>query len=404
MISDNNTNEIKVDDQDVKDSTFIPESIQNFDELDIPCDLLRGIFGYGFESPSPIQSTAILPIIAKRNLIAQAQSGTGKTGAFTVGCLALIDLKIKQTQVLILSPTRELAGQIAEVVIKIGAMMSGLHVKTIIGGTHIRDDALNLKNMVPHVIVGCPGRVHDMIGRKYINLVGLKLIILDEADEMLSIGFEDQVYNIFQCLPESAQVALFSATLPPNILRLSEKFMHDPVNISVAPEKLSLDGIKQNYVLVHDDQQKYDTIKDLYQNISMAQCIIYCNTVSRVTHLYEAMTNDSFPVCCIHGKQEKADRDKAFQAFKCGECRVLISSDITARGIDVQQVNMVINFDVPSNMQTYLHRIGRSGRWGRKGTAINLATKRDKFLLEDLEGYYCCQIGELTDELLNNKI
>lgn len=377
-------------------------AIKNFDELEISSNLLRGIFGYGFETPSPIQSTAILPMIEKRNLIAQAQSGTGKTGAFTIGSLSLINLEKKQTQVLILSPTRELATQSAEVATKIGAMMPDLHIKTIIGGTAIRDDARELQNTVPHVVVGCPGRVQDMIRRRYIDLSALQLIVLDEADEMLSVGFEEQVYHIFQALPESAQVALFSATLPPNILRLSEKFMRDPVNISVAPEKLSLDGIKQSYVLLEGDQQKYDTLKDLYQNISMAQCIIYCNTVGRVEQLYEAMTNDSFPCCCIHGKQEKADRDRAFQAFKSGESRVLISSDITARGIDVQQVNMVINFDVPSNMQTYLHRIGRSGRWGRKGTAINLATKRDKFVLEDLEGYYCCQIGELTEELLNN--
>lgn len=376
-------------------------TITNFDELEIEPNLLRGIFGYGFENPSPIQGLAIQPMVEKRNLIAQAQSGTGKTGAFTIGSLSRVDTESKTTQVLILSPTRELTGQIADVVSKIGSMMPGLIVKTIVGGTDIREDARTMQNNVPHVIVGCPGRVYDMIRRQHINLNQLKLIVMDEADEMLSVGFEDQVYNIFQNLPETAQVALFSATLPPNILQLSARFMKNPVNISVAPEKLTLDGIKQYYVLIENDQHKYDTLKDLYQSISVAQCIIYANTVGRVILLYDAMMKDQFPVCCIHGKMERDEREKAFNDFKTGHSRVLISSDITARGIDVQQVNMVINFDVPTDTHIYLHRIGRSGRWGRKGTAINLIMKRDELLLRDIETYYSCQISELTNDSLN---
>ncbi len=376
------------------------EAIKSFDDLDISPELLRGIFGYGFETPSLIQSTAIKPMIERRNLIAQAQSGTGKTGAFSIGALSRVDATLAETQILILSPTRELATQIADVVTKIGAMMTGLHVKTIIGGTAIRDDARDMQRTIPHVIVGCPGRVFDMIRRKYIELNQLRLIVLDEADEMLSTGFEEQIYNIFQMIPEAATVSLFSATLPPDILRISSRFMKDPVTISVAADKLSLDGIKQYYVAVENDQQKYETLKDLYQNISMAQCIIYCNSVQRVCTLYDAMMGDQFPACCIHGKMDRGEREQAFNQFKTGESRVLISSDITARGIDVQQVNMVINFDVPANVHNYLHRIGRSGRWGRKGTAINLVTKRDKKLVEDIEAYYCCQIDPLTEEVL----
>ena len=393
----NNTDE-KKEKKDIENKEY--EAIKSFDELEISPQLLRGIFGYGFETPSRIQSTAINPMIEKRNLIAQAQSGTGKTGAFSIGALSRVDATLAETQILILSPTRELAIQIADVVTKIGAMMTGLHVKTIIGGTAIRDDARDMQRTIPHVIVGCPGRVFDMIRRKYIELNQLRLIVLDEADEMLSTGFEEQIYNIFQMIPETATVSLFSATLPPDILRISARFMKDPVTISVAADKLSLDGIKQYYVAVENDPQKYETLKDLYQNISMAQCIIYCNSVQRVCTLYDAMMGDQFPACCIHGKMDRGEREQAFNQFKSGESRVLISSDITARGIDVQQVNMVINFDVPANVHNYLHRIGRSGRWGRKGTAINLVTKRDKCLVEDIETYYCCQIDPLTEEVL----
>lgn len=375
-------------------------SFVNFDELEICPNLLRGIFGYGFEKPSPIQSTAIIPMIEKRNLIAQAQSGTGKTGAFTIGSLSRVNTDSNETQVLILSPTRELSVQIAEIITQIGARMSGLHVKIMVGGTAIREDVRDIQNHIPHVIVGCPGRVFDMIRRNHIDLIRLRVIVLDEADEMLSVGFEEQIYNIFQAIPESTSVALFSATLPGNIMRLSEKFMKNPVNISVSPEKLSLDGISQYYVEISNDQQKYETLKDLYQNISMGQCIIYCNSVQRVCQLHETMSNDDFPVCCIHGKMDKDERNQAFQDFKNGGKRVLISSDITARGIDVQQVNMVINFDLPSNMHNYLHRIGRGGRYGRKSISINLILKRDKTLMEDIQSYYHCQINALTDEAI----
>jgi translation initiation factor 4A len=391
------TAEISKSEEKEKD---MEEAIKSFDELDISPNLLRGIFSYGFETPSLIQSTAIKPMIEKRNLIAQAQSGTGKTGAFSIGALSRVVTALHKTQILILSPTRELAGQSAGVITKIGSMMPELHVKTIVGGTAIRDDARDMQRTIPHVIVGCPGRVYDMVCRKLIELDQLRLIVLDEADEMLSTGFEEQIYNIFQMIPETATVALFSATLPPDILRISARFMKDPVTISVAADKLSLDGIKQYYVSVENDQQKYETLKDLYQNISMAQCIIYCNSVQRVCTLYDAMMGDQFPACCIHGKMDRGERERAFNQFKTGESRVLISSDVTARGIDVQQVNMVINFDVPSNVHNYLHRIGRSGRWGRKGTAINMVVKRDKGLVEDIEAYYCCQIDPLTEEVL----
>jgi superfamily II DNA/RNA helicase len=252
-----------------------------------------------------------------------------------------------------------------------------------------------MREKVPHIIVGCPGRVFDMIRRRHINANKLKLVILDEADELLSSGFKEQVYNIFQYLNKNVQLALFSATLPENIYSITDKFMRNPIRISVALERLTLEGIKQYYVALDDDRQKYVTLKDLYQFISVSQCIIYCNSVKRVSDLYEAMKSDNFPVCCIHSSMDKAEREKAFAEFRSGAARVLISSNVTARGIDIQQVSIVINFDVPRDVHTYIHRIGRSGRWGRKGTGINFITRRDIQKIKEIEQYYACQIDEL---------
>jgi translation initiation factor 4A len=371
------------------------EEINSWDELNICDDLLRGIYSYGFEKPSPIQRKAIKPIIDGRDIIAQAQSGTGKTATFSIGALSRIDLNDKNNQVLILSPTHELTKQTAKVIRSLSAMMTGLRVQTMIGGSSIEGDAEFMYGAPPHIIVGCPGRVYDMIKRRHINANKLKLVIIDEADEMLSQGFKDQIYNIFQTFNNDIQVALFSATLPQNIYTITDQIMRNPVKISVAAEMLTLDGIKQYYVALNDDVEKYVTLKDIYQSISLSQCIIYCNSVKRVADLYDAMMEDQFPVCCIHSSMEKGEREASLDQFRAGSARVLISSNVTARGIDVQQVSTVINFDLPRDAHTYLHRIGRSGRWGRKGTGINFITKRDIQTIRDIESYYKTQIDEL---------
>jgi superfamily II DNA/RNA helicase len=367
----------------------------SWDDLDLDPDLLRGIYGYGFEKPSPIQSKGINPIKEGRDLIAQAQSGTGKTATFTIGALSRVNTKDNFNQILILGPTHELADQISTVIQSLSTMMSGIRIKTIIGGSSIDEDAQEMRYNPPHIIVGCPGRVYDMIRRKHINANKLKLVILDEADEMLSYGFKEQVYNIFKYLHKNVQIALFSATLPNNILEITNKFMREPVKICVKAESLTLEGIKQYYVAVDDDRIKYLTLKDLYQYISVAQCIIYANSVKRVIDLYDAMNEDGFPVCCIHSNMDRAERERSFKEFRNGSARVLISSNVTARGIDIQQVSVVINFDLPRDVHTYLHRIGRSGRWGRKGTGINFITRRDITKIKEIESYYATQIDEL---------
>ena len=381
-----------------KDETNTSYEFQNWEDLDISQSLLRGIFAYGFEKPSPIQQKAIKPLIDKRDIVAQAQSGTGKTATFTIGALANIDTKENITQVLVLSPTKELTIQTAKVFGSLSSMMDNVRIQTLYGGSLIEDNSSFSNKNIPHVICGCPGRVFDMMRRDKISGKKIKLIILDEADEMLSDGFKEQVYNIFQYLSNDVQVALFSATLPDGINSIIDKIMRDPVKISVKREMLTLEGIKQFYVAVDDDRQKYNTLKTLFSFLSVSQCIIYCNSIKRVQDLYEAMIEDEFPVCRIHSNMEKNERENAFNDFKIGKSRVLISSNVTSRGIDIQQVSIVINFDLPKCVNNYLHRIGRSGRWGRKGVGINFITRRDVTKIREIEQHYSTQIEEMPAE------
>jgi translation initiation factor 4A len=369
--------------------------IERWDDLEIPEMLLRGIYAYGFENPSEIQKKSIPVLLSKRDIIAQAQSGMGKTGAFTIGTLGLIDLAKPKVQALLLAPTHELAKQTANVVTSLGASLSGLKVKLLIGGSSIQEDAEDIRKVCPHIVVGCAGRVYDMFRRKYLSGRDIKILVLDEADEMLSFGFKDSIYNIFQCMNQSMQVALFSATLPPEIIELTKKFMRDPVDITMEVEKLNLECITQYYIALRHDADKYDTLKDLFSAISVSQCIIYCNSVRRVSELYKAMVEEGFSVCCIHSSMDKSERDKEFKNFRSGGYRVMISSDVTARGIDIQQVSTVINFDICRDPHKYLHRIGRSGRWGRKGMAINFVTRHDVDTMKKIESYYGISMGEL---------
>jgi superfamily II DNA/RNA helicase len=303
------------------------------------------------------------------------------------------------TQVLVLSPTKELTIQTAKVFTGLGSMMEGLRVQTLYGGSIVEEGSSFSNKKTPHVICGCPGRVFDMMRRSKISCKKIKLIILDEADEMLSAGFKEQVYSIFQYFNSNIQVALVSATLPDSINAIVEKIMRHPVRISVKREALTLEGIAQYYIAVDDDRQKYATLKDLYSLISISSSIIYCNSVKRVQDLYEAMKEDDFSVCRIHSGMDKEERATSFEDFRVGRSRVLISSNVTARGIDIQQVSVVVNFDIPKCVNIYLHRIGRSGRWGRKGVGINLITRRDVPKLKEIEQHYATQISEMPGNL-----
>jgi len=368
--------------------------INNWDDLELNENLLRGIYAMSFEKPSEIQQKAILPIIQNNDVIAQAQSGTGKTGAFSISTLQKIDLSLNEVQTIIIAPTQELSKQIYSVITQLGSFMDGLNVQLLIGGTSVQNDINLLENSPPHIIVGCSGRIYDMIRRRHLRLDTVKLFVLDEADEMLSQGFQEQIHSIFQYFNENIQVAIFSATLPRDVLQLTEKFMKTPINITMKKEDLSLDGIEQYYIAMYSDNDKFDMLKQIFEKLTISQSIIYTNNVKRVSDLYDAMIREDYPVCCIHSSMEKDKRNEAFNDFKSGKYRVLISSNITARGIDIQQVGTVINFDIPKCVNSYLHRIGRSGRWGRKGLAINFVTEYDIQHLKRIETHYNIDIKE----------
>jgi len=378
------------------------DTFTSWEELtNIKKELLRGIYSIGFETPSPIQQKGIIPLINNKDIIAQAQSGTGKTGCFSIGTLQLIDVSENITQAIIISPTRELSIQTKKVIDTLSVMMNKINTHLLIGGKSIDEDINILNSINPHIIIGCPGRIHDMLRRKKITPGKCKIIIIDEADEMLSYGFKEQIYDIFQYLPRNIQVALFSATLPNELSNLTDKFMRDPVKILVKTEQLTLEGITQYYVALNGDNEKYDALKDIYSTISVSQCIIYCNSITRVQTLYDNMIADNFAVGQIHSNMEKKERTDNYNDFIAGKTRVLLSTNVTARGIDVQQVSTVINFDIPKNVHTYLHRIGRSGRWGRKGMAINFITKFDVSNIRAIEQHYHTEIKELPANIVS---
>merc|ERR1712147_43020 len=341
--------------------------------------LLRGIYAYGFEKPSAIQQRAIKPMLMGRDVIAQAQSGTGKTATFSIGILQQVD--------------NGLAQQIVKVMIALGDFMS-VRIHACVGGTAVRDDIRTLQNGV-HVVVGTPGRVYDMINRRALRLADTKIFALDEADEMLSRGFKDQIYDVFKFLPEQVRVALFSATMPLEVLEITSRFMQEPIRILVKKDELTLEGIKQFYIAVEREEWKLDTLCDLYETLTITQAIIYCNTRRKVDWLTDNMTQKDFTVSAMHGDMDQKERDIIMREFRSGSSRVLITTDLLARGIDVQQVSLVINYDLPTNRENYIHRIGRSGRFGRKGVAINFVIPSDGRFLNEIEKFYNTTVEEM---------
>jgi len=367
--------------------------VQNFEELGLRSELLKGIYAYGFEKPSAVQQRAILPILQGRDVIVQSQSGTGKTGVFCAGALQMIDLAVREPQALILSPTRELAEQNQKVCLALGDAMN-VSVHCCIGGRSVGEDIMKLEHGV-HIVSGTTGRIFDMIKRRELKTKSIKMFILDEADEMLSRGFKDQVYDIFRYLPYGTQCVVVSATMPNEILEMTTKFLNDPIKILVKRDELTLDGIKQFFVAVEKDEFKFETLCDLYDTLTITQAVIFCNTRTRVEWLAKKMREANFTVSFMHGDMPQKERDAIMEEFRSGQSRVLIATDIWGRGLDVQQVSLVIDYDLPFSRESYIHRIGRSGRYGRKGVAINFVTNEEIRLLRDIELYYSTQIDEM---------
>lgn len=370
----------------------------SFDDMELKEEILRGIFGYGFEKPSPIQQKAIPIIIKKRDIIGQAQSGTGKTATFGIGILQRISFEKKVTQGLILVPTRELAHQIKKVLDSIGDYCN-ISIHACIGGTNVMDD-INALRDGQHIVVGTPGRIYDMINRQILLLNNLKILVLDEADQMLDRGFKAQIYEIFNLgIPEETQIGLFSATWTPEADEIAKKFMRRPAVIKVQKDALTLDGIKQYKVDVKNEEFKYGVLVDLYRVISIKQAVIFCNLKKKIDEVAAKLKTDNLSVICLHGEMEQRERDKIMKEFRNGTSRILLTTDLLARGIDIQQVSLVINYDIPINKEMYIHRIGRSGRYGRKGVAINFVTDKEAPALTEIETHYQTAIVELPNDL-----
>uniref|UniRef100_A0A673N2K0 RNA helicase n=1 Tax=Sinocyclocheilus rhinocerous TaxID=307959 RepID=A0A673N2K0_9TELE len=359
------------------------EITDNFDDMNLKETLLRGIYAYGFEKPSAIQQRAIIPCIKGYDVIAQAQSGTGKTATFAISILQQLEIEQKETQALVLAPTRELAQQIQKVILALGDYM-GASCHACIGGTNVRNEMQKLQAEAPHIVVGTPGRVFDMLNRRYLSPKWIKMFVLDEADEMLSRGFKDQIYEIFQKLSTNIQVVLLSATMPADVLEVTTKFMREPIRILVKKEELTLEGIKQFYINVEREEWKLDTLCDLYETLTITQAVIFLNTRRKVDWLTEKMHARDFTVSALV--------ITFLVLFSMTDPEIPVPQ---ARGIDVQQVSLVINYDLPTNRENYIHRIGRGGRFGRKGVAINFVTEEDKRILRDIETFYNTTVEEM---------
>uniref|UniRef100_T1IKN4 RNA helicase n=1 Tax=Strigamia maritima TaxID=126957 RepID=T1IKN4_STRMM len=368
-----------------------------FDQMDLRDDLIRGIYAFGFEKPSAIQQRSIKPITSGRDVIAQAQSGTGKTATFVISLLQSIDFQERELQVLVLSPTHEIALQIQNVILGLGDYMN-VQCHACIGGTNVGNDMRKLDSG-QHVVSGTPGRVFDMLRRGNIRTKTIKMLILDEADEMLNQGFKQQIYDIYRYLSPNIQVVLVSATLPHEILEMTNKFMTDPIRILVKRDELTLDGIRQFFVSVEREDWKFDTLTDLYDTVTITQAVVFCNTKRKVDWLTEKMREANFTISSMHGDMPQKEREAIMKDFRSGQSRVLVTTDVWARGIDVSNVSLVVNYDLPNNRELYIHRVGRSGRFGRKGVAINF-TKLDEIrIMRDIEQYYSTQIDEMPVNL-----
>lgn len=382
---------------DKNDENDKVEVYETFDSMNLDDNILRGIYSYGFEYPSEVQKKGIVAVINGQDTIVQAQSGTGKTATFSISLLSKIT-KEEKIQGVIISPTRELATQSFKVIQSIGHY-TDFCICLCIGGESVLSNVETIKNKNPQIIVATPGRILDLIEKRGLSTADIKTLIVDEADEMLSRGFKDQMYQILQKMPESLNISLFSATIPNEMFDVTNRFMRNPLKILVKNENLTLEGIKQYFIKLQRPEYKLDVLIDLYQYISVSQTIIYCNDKRRVDFVTRKLTSSGFTVSSIHGNMNSKDRIDIMNSFRNGETRILISTDLLARGIDIQQISLVINYEIPLSKENYIHRIGRSGRFGRKGVAINLISRYEINRLREIEEFYSTQIEPLPADV-----
>jgi len=366
-----------------------------FEEMYLRRELLMGIFEAGFEHPSPIQEEAIPVALTKRDILARAKNGTGKTAAFIIPSLQQVDVKKQKIQALLLVPTRELALQTAQVCKNLGKHMEA-QVMVTTGGTTLKDDIMRLSDPV-HVLVGTPGRILDLAGKGVADLSECPVFVMDEADKLLSAEFTPVMEQLLSYLPKERQVMLFSATFPMIVKDFKDKHMRTPYEINLM-EELTLRGVTQYYAYV-EERQKVHCLNTLFSKLQINQSIIFCNSTNRVELLAKKITELGYSCFYSHAKMLQAHRNRVFHDFRNGVCRNLVCSDLLTRGIDIQAVNVVINFDFPKNSETYLHRIGRSGRFGHLGLAINLITYEDRFNLYNIEKELGTEIASIPQSI-----
>jgi len=352
-----------------------------FEDFCLKRELLMGIFEKGWERPSPIQEASIPIALSGRDVLARAKNGTGKTGAYSIPLLEQIDVNKDVIQGMVVVPTRELALQTSQIMIELSKHL-GIRVMVTTGGTNLKDDIMRIYEKV-HLVVATPGRILDLMEKQVANMSHCKMLILDEADKLLSQDFKGMLDKVISFLPKSRQILLYSATFPLTVESFMRKHLKEPYEINLMDE-LTLKGITQYYAFVQE-RQKVHCLNTLFSKLQINQSIIFCNSTQRVELLAKKITELGYSCYYIHAKMAQAHRNRVFHDFRAGLCRNLVCSDLFTRGIDIQAVNVVINFDFPKMAETYLHRIGRSGRFGHLGVAINLITYDDRFALHRIE-------------------
>jgi ATP-dependent RNA helicase DeaD len=356
-----------------------------FSDLDISDELLQAVTDMGFTSPSPIQAEAIPPILAGRDVIGQAQTGTGKTAAFGIPALDLIDVQDRSVQVLVLCPTRELAVQVSEEIKKLAKYKRGIRTEAIYGGDSIERQIRSLKTGV-HIVIGTPGRVMDHMERNTLKLGNVKMMILDEADEMLDMGFREDIENILSEMPEERQTILFSATMSKPILQITQKFQKDPVLVKVVKKELTNTNIEQVYFEVKP-KAKVEVMCRLIDMYDLKLMLVFCNTKRKVDEIVEDLQGRGYQAEGLHGDLRQSQRSTVMGKFRSGTTSILVATDVAARGIDVDDVDAVINFDIPLDEEYYVHRIGRTGRAGKSGRAFSMVGRDEKYRFREIQAY-----------------
>ncbi|KAL0234715.1 hypothetical protein PCE1_001751 [Barthelona sp. PCE] len=355
-----------------------------FEDWNLQQELLMGIVEKGFENPSPIQEEVIPHILFGKDVLVRAKNGTGKTASFLIPYIERIDIDIFNPQVIIIVPTRELALQTSNVAKELGKFIDGFEVVCTTGGGNWQQDILRFKQKV-HMVVATPGRLVSFLRRKIIKTNNLIAVVLDEADKLVSTGFREDIANVFTHLPEH-ETALFSASYPESVGAFVNRFMRSGQDLKKVNlmNELILEGVTQYYGYI-DENQKLQCLHFLMTKLQLSQCVIFCNSVRRVELLSRKLTQLDYATFHLHSKMTQHERNRVFQDFRSGKIRFLVASDLITRGIDAPEVNVVFNFDFPSNAATYLHRIGRGGRFGTRAIAVNFVTDRDKITLYEVE-------------------